>query len=916
MRDARRRANRVLRWALLGVFLAILVPVGLGAARKLATTGQSGIQLTAEESGFRVRSAGTAETAGLRPGDVLLLIDGAEARSLVDPLRLLEGGEHDLTVLRDGQAVRLKGRIGPSPWDTRYIFLLLVGAAFLVAAGIALRTAPREADPVSHFLFAGFAFSAATVLIVTPAPPWDALFRAATLLEDVARAFLPAFLLALVFRFPRRAAHVSGFVFFVPAAALALLSLWTYLGPAAPDVDSTPFIATLDRLQEAALLLGITLAVARLVSLATRRLDLLAEKQVRFLLAGSAGGLLPVALLDFLPRLLGAPIPIVSSFSVVPLVLVPVAFLAALTRYRLWDVEILTRETVALLGAAFLGAGLFSLAQVVDLADVLPGIPYGRGLVETGAGLLIALTFFPVRRGLSTALARVQYGERFGEREGLLSLVRELSSPRRLSEIGPLLSSRVMSGLGVPRATLLVALPDGRLDASTLDGGDPLSPDDLPNEATKRTTRLSRLAFSERPTAEVARMRRAGFRTVAPLALSDRLLGLFAVADRGGRDPLSGEDVELLETVLAAAALAVDHARLYGELEEQADRYRRLKEFHEDVVTGSPAAIAATDDEGRISSANPAFEKLFGAGEGSLAGRRVDDVLPDAVRSARAPARVEVTIGGRPRVLDVAVSPFPGARDGSPARVWVLSDATEVARLEKSLAEKDRLSALSNLSAGVAHEVNTPLTGVASFARLLLDETPADDPRRPMVEKIERQAFRAARLVGSLLDLARGKPREMAPLDPADLVKEACRALEDETKGRRVALDVRVDAPVPRVLGHSDALVQVLVNLLKNAVDAVSLPGEGRSGRGVVRVSTAAADGRVLFTVEDDGPGLSRDEQARIFAPFHTTKGPQGGVGLGLAIAGDIIRAHGGSLAVDSSPGLGARFTVSLPAQT
>jgi hypothetical protein len=248
--------------------------------------------------------------------------------------------------------------------------------------------------------------------------------------------------------------------------------------------------------------------------------------------------------------------------------------------------------------------------------------------------------------------------------------------------------------------------------------------------------------------------------------------------------------------------------------------------------------------------------------------------------------------------------------------VWVLSDATELARLERSLAERDRLSALSNLSAGVAHEVNTPLTGVASFARLLLDETPADDPRRPIVEKIERQAFRAARLVGSLLDLARGRPRDLAPLAPADLVREACRCVEDDVRGRRVNLDVDLPATLPRVLGHGDALVQVLVNLLKNAVDAVALPREGRNGPGFVRIAAASAGPNVLFTVDDDGPGLSREEQAKVFAPFHTTKGRQGGVGLGLAIAGDIIRAHGGSLAVDSSPGQGARFTVSLPAQT
>ena len=915
MRELRRQGNRVLRWSLVGLFVVLLVPIGVAVARKLATTGQSGLLLTAVESGFRVRSPGTAEGAGLRSGDLLLLVDGAEARTLPDPVRSLEDGEHELTVLRGGQPLRLTGRIGPSPWDTRYLLLLLVGCAFLVSTGLVLRTAPSEADPASSFLFTGFAFAAAAILVLTPTPPTDALFAFATLLEDVARAFLPAFLLGFVFRFPRRAARVPWGLFFVPAVALAALSVATYLNPPPPDTDGIPLVLRLDRAQQAAMLLGVAGAVARLVTLATRRLDLLAEKQVRFLLAGTAGGLLPVVLLDFLPRLLGAPIPVVSSFSIVPLVLVPVSFLAALTRYRLWDVEILTRETVALLGAAFLGAGLFSLAQVLDLGDVLPGIPYGRGLVEAGAGLLIALTFFPVRRGLSTALARVQYGERFGEREGLLALVRDLARPRRLAEIGSLLQERVAKGLGVPRATLLLALPDGRFDASTLDGGDPLPADELPPDAATRATRLSRLAFTERPTVSVARLRRAGLRTVAPLALSGRLLGLFAVADRGGRDPLSAEDLELLETVLASASLAVDHARLYGELEQQAARYRRLKEFHEDVVTGSPAAIAATDDEGQITSANPAFERLFGDGGGPLAGRLVDDVLPEAVRTARAPARVEVPVGGAARVLDVAVSPFPGAREGSAARVWVLSDATEVARLERSLAEKERLSALSTLSAGVAHEVNTPLTGVASFARLLLDETPADDPRRPVVEKIERQAFRAARLVGSLLDLARGRPRDLTPIAPRDLVEEACRSLEDEIRGRSVSLDIAVGEPLPRVLGHADALVQVLVNLLKNAVEAVSQPREGRSGPGRVRIAAAEAGGTVTFSVEDDGPGLAEAERERVFAPFHTTKGGQGGVGLGLAIAGDIIRAHGGSLTVDSAPGRGARFTVSLPAQ-
>jgi signal transduction histidine kinase len=234
----------------------------------------------------------------------------------------------------------------------------------------------------------------------------------------------------------------------------------------------------------------------------------------------------------------------------------------------------------------------------------------------------------------------------------------------------------------------------------------------------------------------VVRLRRAGFRTLAPLAVSGRLLALFAVGDREGRVPLSRDDEELLETVLAPAALALDHARLYEELQAQADRYRSLKEFHEDVVSGSAAAIAATDELGRFTSLNPAFAKLVARDEEGVLGARDVEVLPEALLSGSG-QRVEVAIGGAQRILDVAVSVFPGADPASRARVYVVQDATETARLEKALADRERLSALGALSAGVAHEVNTPLAGVAGFARLLLDETPSEDPRRALVEKIE-----------------------------------------------------------------------------------------------------------------------------------------------------------------------------------
>jgi signal transduction histidine kinase len=211
--------------------------------------------------------------------------------------------------------------------------------------------------------------------------------------------------------------------------------------------------------------------------------------------------------------------------------------------------------------------------------------------------------------------------------------------------------------------------------------------------------------------------------------------------------------------------------------------------------------------------------------------------------------------------------------------------------------------------------VNTPLAGVAGFARLLLDETPGDDPRRPLVEKIERQAFRASRLVGSLLDLARGRPREIEPLDPADVAREAARALEDEGAARGASVRLEIAGRTPAVAGHRDALVQVLVNLVKNGIEAATAPGDTRPAAPEVVLAVSAGGGSVRFDVTDNGPGLASEDAARVFEPFYSTKTAQGGTGLGLSMARDIIRAHGGTLtAASGSPG--ARFTVTLPAAT
>jgi two-component system NtrC family sensor kinase len=897
------------RAGLVSLLFAGLIPSAVCLVRKAEAVGRADVLVAPEGDGLRVHRVGpSASASGLEPGDLLLLVDGASARGAREPARLFADRAADVVLLRGGAVRRLRTTPVPAPWDLRYLFLFAVGAAFLASALAALRPARPSREAL---LFAAFAISVGLVLTLTPAPPLDGFYRVSVLAEDAARALFPAFLLALVLTFPRRARRVRAWHAFVPAAALLAATAHVYFGTVA---DAPSAVAALDRAQIAWMAAGAALAAARLVFVSRRPTDLLTEKQVRFLLLGTAVGLLPLVLLNLVPHLLGGSIPILSTLALLPLALVPAAFLAALTRYRLWDVEVLGREAASVTGALLVGAGFFTLAEVLLAHPLAIAVPHARGALQTAAGFLMALSFVPVRRGLSAAFLRLQFRDAVRDRDGLLALVRELPSPRPLADLTDLLVSRVTRGLGVPRAALLGVAGDAA-DGRAVDGGGVLPLAELPASARLRTTRLSRQDFAERPTPAVARLRRAGFRTLAPLTVSGRLLALFAVADRAGRVPLSAEDTELLETVLAPAALALDHARLFDELRMQADRYKSLQEFHENVVAGSAAAIAATDGGGRFTSVNPAFAALLGRRAASLLGARAADVLPPALVSPNPPARVEADLGSGPRVLNVAVSPFPGAAKGSNARVLVLVDATETARLEKALADRERLTALGTLSAGVAHEVNTPLAGVAGFARLLLDETAGDDPRRPLVEKIERQAFRASRLVGSLLDLARGRPREVTPLDPCDVAREALRALEDEGAARGASVRLATGEPVPAVAGHRDALVQVLVNLVKNGIEAATAPGAGRPAAPEVALAVSACGGSVRFDVTDNGPGLTADDASRVFEPFFSTKTAQGGTGLGLSMARDIIRAHGGTLTATSGAS-GARFTVTLPAAT
>ena len=259
--------------------------------------------------------------------------------------------------------------------------------------------------------------------------------------------------------------------------------------------------------------------------------------------------------------------------------------------------------------------------------------------------------------------------------------------------------------------------------------------------------------------------------------------------------------------------------------------------------------------------------------------------------------------------MQLSVAEFLGAAHGH--RVVVAHDITEREAMKRELAENQRLAAIGAMAAGVAHEVNTPLTGISSYAQMLLAETPDRDPRRRLLRKVERQTFRAARIVNTLLDFARHGRHEPAAVDLVAVIQESCDMLAERFAEAGVAVHVDLDSDDGIwVLGNDTELGQVLANLLANAVDAMT---EAGSAPRRLTLAVRNLDGQINVLIDDTGPGIREQHLERVFEPFFSTRKANGGTGLGLSISQEIVRRHGGDLSASNLDPAGCRFTVRLP---
>ncbi len=236
-------------------------------------------------------------------------------------------------------------------------------------------------------------------------------------------------------------------------------------------------------------------------------------------------------------------------------------------------------------------------------------------------------------------------------------------------------------------------------------------------------------------------------------------------------------------------------------------------------------------------------------------------------------------------------------------------DVTDVKRLEEQLIQAEKLAAMGQMLAGVAHELNNPLTAILGVTELLRERKGLEDGILRQLELTHRQARRAARIVQNLLEFSRPASPHKKPLDVNVLIERTLQLQDHSLRRNQIIVDFQPQEDLPAVLGDGNQLIQVLLNLVTNAEQAIREVRE----TGHIRIRSVSQGARVAVTVEDDGVGILPEAMPRIFDPFYSTKRPGGGTGLGLSICMSIIREHGGNLDAKALPGGGSLFTLELP---
>lgn len=904
--------------------------------------------VTWELRGGRVVAAemapqGAGARAGIRAGDELLSFDGQPP---VDPavvemlLFARDVGEIiEYQVDRAGTQMPVALVVGGNDVDNHtYFYLAFVGLAFLTVGVFALLRQPEAPARHSFALAVGFYLLLALSPTTRAADPWNTVIF---WLDQLARDIVPGLFVFFALTFPRPKKELEEsrsavlLAVFAPGVALLVVNVLSQYG--GPWLAMGAIMA--DRLFNigqraellyfaAALALGVLL-LAHTFKTGTAPLE---RMRLKWLVGGLALGFLPFLAIYVPMELLEIDNAALTNVAVLPLMLVPLSFGYAAVGFRLWDVEVMLKRGM-----------IYALASLVMLSVYLAtqwalGLALGADdeLVKTAsllATLAVALGFAPLRDKLQDLADRLYYRDAYRARRTLMDFGRELNSETDLACVVELLVQRVRETMGVGRVAVLLRVQEK--DQLRI-----VSPNGRLNEGSRLSSNFSQFVAGALAKREVLFvddlsglldefpedrevLEAEALAYFLPLEVKGDIIGVLALGRKLSGDFLSTDDLKVLQPLASHVALAIDNALLYREVKQRSRELEQLKTYNENIVESIQGGVMVLDDHGVVLSWNRSLQRIHGIGAEMAVGKPVGELFPSGFLKVLDDARSRLhrgiepltsayrialrTHGGEDRVVTLSMAPLLGDSDDPLSTVIIVDDVTERTELESQLRQAEKLASVGLLAAGVAHEVNTPLAGISSYVQMLRRKVPETDPRHAILEKIEKQTFRASQIVNNLLNFSRQETGEFRDVSLNAVVHDTLALAEIQLRKRNIVVTTELADDVRSVTGDPVKLQQVLMNLLLNARDAMPSGGS-------LKISTLQLNGDTCMQVRDTGVGIADTHIDKVYDPFFTTKGVGKGTGLGLSVSYGIIQEHRGTITVDSEPGEGTTFRVSLPA--
>jgi two-component system NtrC family sensor kinase len=897
----------------------------------------------------KVLDGSPGQRAGIKANDLLTEVNGAPTTRLSDLERELYRtqvyGNAKYSITRDGIRLDTPVPVIPEPLDRSLAQALRIIGLIYLAIGLYVLFRRWTAPRATHFYL--FCLVSFALYALKYTGKFDVLDKSVFWCNVLAESLQPALFLHFALSFPEERLKKLGRRLLLPlvyAPGLGLLVLWIW---AFNFWEATGLLK--HRMEQAGTAYDAAyylLATGLFVRSYVKANTPLLRQQLKWLTRGALLAVLPFTLLNAIPFLFDLHVPVLlTRMAGLSLIFLPLTFSWAIVRYRLMDTDLIFKRGVAytLATGLLLGAYFGVIALTAEQAHMhMP-----EGVREWGLGfsiLLVAAIFEPLKRRIQSWVDRVFDRHRYDYRKALVAFGRGLSSETNLKALLESIVVRLPSTLLVSRVAVFLTSENGRLHLAAAHGLPPearaaqdwtgasglalgflnFDEDDSRSHIfLENAQQALHLPEDQRRTAELLDLNYYLPCRVQDGAVS-RTIAVIGLGRTIGGDFLSSEDVELLESLASYIGIALQNASLYARLELKISEFERLKEFNENIVESINVGILAIDLDDRIESWNAQMEAMYALSRAEAIGQSLRTVFPPEFVKALDGFRNETgvhhlykfrltTRAGEQRNANIAVAPLLSRDFVSVGRIILVDDITERVSLEAQLAQADKLSSIGLLAAGVAHEINTPLAVISSYAQMLSKQLRGDPKLSPVLEKITQQSFRAAEIANGLLNFSRTSTTEFRATNLNQVIRDTLSLLEHQFKTAQIHVDLELAEGLPTIHGNPGKLQQVFLNLLLNAKEAMPSGGQLR-----VATQIAMPSGHVEALVADSGSGIAPEHMKRIYDPFFTTKtmpkpGDRRGTGLGLSVSYGIIQEHAGKIQVESAVGAGTTFHLEFP---